>query len=113
MKANNLVRHRARQMISCALLTGSLLVMIVNAEIYVKSSTDAAQTFSISGKVTDGHGNPLGSWKVTLGGTRSGTTTTDSMGNYSFPNLDSGGNYNVGPASGGQNTLVGGVDVNN
>jgi hypothetical protein len=71
-----------------------------------------AQTFSISGRVTDGFGNGIGGATVTLSGTQAGVTTTDSGGNYSFNDLPAGGNYSLSPSKSGQYISYGNV-VNN
>lgn len=49
---------------------------------------------AISGRVTAG-GTGLAGVTMTLTGTTSGSTTTDSAGNYSFTNLTAGGNYSL------------------
>jgi hypothetical protein len=53
-------------------------------------------TYSISGTVTSG-GGPLAGVTMTLSGAATGTTTTDSNGNYTFSNL-ANGNYTVTPS---------------
>ncbi len=55
-----------------------------------------ASFFTISGKVTD-NGVALAGVVVNLGGSRLGTRTTDSNGNYSFE-LAGGGNYTLTPS---------------
>jgi hypothetical protein len=54
--------------------------------------------FNITGTITGGAGGPITAATVTLSGSQSGTTQTDSNGNYSFLNLPSGGNYTVTPS---------------
>jgi hypothetical protein len=64
---------------------------------YGGSSATASYTYySISGTVTFS-GNPLAGATISLTGTRSGSTTTDSSGNYSFTGL-SNGSYTVTPS---------------
>ena len=63
-----------------------------------------AQTYSISGRVTEGFNNGVSGATVTLSGTQSGVTGTDSSGNYSFSNLAAGGNYSLSPSKPGQYT---------
>jgi hypothetical protein len=75
--------------------------------------TRSAQTFTISGQVTDGFGHSIGGATVTLSGAQTGTTTTDSVGNYTFSSLQAG-NYHVGASlPGRQDTLTFVADVNN
>ena len=57
-------------------------------------------TVSISGQVTDG-ANGINGIQITLSGSTEATTTTGGNGNYSFPNLISGGSYAVAPTSPG------------
>ena len=52
---------------------------------------------SISGRVITSSGGALSGASVSLSGTHSATTTTDSFGNYSFSNLKMSGNYTVTP----------------
>ncbi|MGH9944098.1 MAG: carboxypeptidase regulatory-like domain-containing protein, partial [Pyrinomonadaceae bacterium] len=59
--------------------------------------TGALNQFSIGGRITDGT-NKLAGVTVTLSGAQTGTTTTDAAGNYSFANLNAGGNYVITPA---------------
>ena len=54
-------------------------------------------TYTISGQVTE-NGNALSNVSITLSGSASASTTTDSSGNYSFTNLDSGGNFTLTPS---------------
>jgi hypothetical protein len=53
---------------------------------------------NISGRVTDFTGTGVSSVTMTLSGSRSATTTTNSTGNYSFSNLPGGGTYTVTPS---------------
>lgn len=55
----------------------------------------------ISGRVTDINGISLPNVTMTLAGSQSGTTTTDSQGIYLFINLPAGGNYTVTPSLAG------------
>ncbi|MBC8030671.1 MAG: carboxypeptidase regulatory-like domain-containing protein [Pyrinomonadaceae bacterium] len=61
---------------------------------------DSAATFNhhaISGRVTNPAGAGLADVTVTLSGAQSATMNTGADGNYSFANLDAGGNYTVSP----------------
>ena len=53
--------------------------------------------YNVSGIVTDGT-NGLANISITLNGTQSGTTTTDSNGNYMFAGLNAAGNYTISPS---------------
>lgn len=53
--------------------------------------------YNVSGRVVIGS-NGAGSLQVQLTGSLNTVTTTDSAGNYSFPNLNAAGNYTVAPA---------------
>jgi hypothetical protein len=86
------------------MLLGLLLFVAASPEQAVKGAPRPEQTFSISGRVTDGFNNSLGVATVTLSGTQAGTTTTDENGNYSFDGLPAGGNYNLTPSKAGQYT---------
>jgi hypothetical protein len=79
-----------------------LLLFCAMPDRAVQGASPALQTFSISGKVTDGFGNPIGGAIVSLSGTQSGTTTSDDNGNYSFNNLPAGGNYTLSASKAGQ-----------
>jgi photosystem II stability/assembly factor-like uncharacterized protein len=59
--------------------------------------------YSISGQVSNNQSTGIGGVTVSLSGSLSMTTTTDSNGNYSFSNLPAGGNYLITPS--GQNLL--------
>ncbi len=54
-------------------------------------------TFTLSGRVAQGE-TGLAGLTVTISGDRTGTTTTDAQGNYSFGNLPSGGSIVVTPS---------------
>jgi uncharacterized repeat protein (TIGR01451 family) len=62
-----------------------------------QSTTVAAATLTVSGRVADAGNNGIGGITVTLSGSQSATTTTDQSGNYSFANLAVGGSYTVTP----------------
>ena len=55
------------------------------------------QKFAINGQVTDESGASLPGVSVTLSGSQSVTTTTDSAGQYHFSNLPTSGVYTVTP----------------
>lgn len=55
------------------------------------------QIFQISGRVTDSSGAGLAATTMSLSGTQSATVQTNSLGNYTFPNLAIG-NYTVTPS---------------
>jgi len=74
---------------SIALLAATLLGLAIPS-FPVGSSTLSTQTFAISGQVTDGFGNAVSNATVILSGAQSGTTASDSNGNYSFPKSASG-----------------------
>src|ERR1700738_901660 len=106
MKAKNFGKHAAGEITRHILLYSFLLLALLSSQICVQGSTPVTQTYTISGQLTDGFGNALSGWTVTLRGTQTATTTTDMLGNYSFSNLQAGGIYSVGPDSGGPNTLI-------
>jgi hypothetical protein len=56
-----------------------------------------AQTFSISGRVTDSNAQGLLGINLHLGGAQSADTTTDAAGNYSFTGLAQGSDFTVTP----------------
>ena len=60
-----------------------------------RSATISPTSYSISGNVANKNGFKINGATVTLSGTVSGTTQTDTNGNYSFNNLTSNGNYTV------------------
>jgi Tol biopolymer transport system component len=66
------------------------------------ASSDAAPRYTISGHVTDGHGNAEAGATVTLSGTVAATTAADPSGFYSFAGLPAGGNYTLSPSKPGQ-----------
>jgi hypothetical protein len=82
-------------------LAGLCLLALVIPNGGVEASAAPEQTYSISGRVTDGLSNGIDGATVTLSGTQSGTTMSDSNGNYSFANLAAGGNYNLSPSKPG------------
>jgi len=49
------------------------------------------------GQAKDVNASAIGGVTIALSGSASGTTTSDSSGNYSFANLAAGGNYLVTP----------------
>jgi len=62
----------------------------------------ASQTYTISGRITSTTsqptaGQPVSGATVRLTGSQTAQTTTNSNGEYSFPNLGVGGNYTVTP----------------
>jgi Pectate lyase superfamily protein/Carboxypeptidase regulatory-like domain len=61
-------------------------------------SRSPSKIFSISGRITDAD-NPRAGVTVTLSGSQSATTTTDSNGNYIFTNLPTSGRYSITPTS--------------
>jgi hypothetical protein len=71
-------------------------VAIVNQN--ERADFTATALYTISGRVTEG-ATGTGGVTVTLSGGASGTTTTDSNGNYTFNNLAAGGDYTVTPSS--------------
>lgn len=83
---------------------GLLLLVGAASQQPAQAAVPQAQTYSISGRVTDGFGNGIGGATVTLSGTQAGVTTTDASGNYSFSGLPAGGNYNLSPSKAGQYT---------
>jgi len=60
-------------------------------------SSTSSPTFTISGHITDHDNVRLAGVKVTLSGSQSATTTTDSDGNYLFTNLPTSGEFRVTP----------------
>jgi Carboxypeptidase regulatory-like domain len=59
-------------------------------------SSVPALVYKISGRVMDGS-QPLGGLKVTLEGSKLTSATTDANGNYSFNDLQAGGDYTITP----------------
>jgi hypothetical protein len=90
-----------------ALALAATLLTLAIADFTAASSALPPATFTISGQVTDGFGNAVTNATVTLSGAQSGTTTSDSNGNYSFPNLQGGGNYNLGASFSGWHDTIG------
>ncbi|MCP4722880.1 MAG: carboxypeptidase regulatory-like domain-containing protein, partial [Desulfobacteraceae bacterium] len=66
------------------------------------ANTSSQVLFSISGQVTDNLGNPISGVSVSNG---SGSTTTNSSGNYSFSNL-SPGTYTLASSKSGYNACT-------
>jgi len=63
-------------------------------------SSSPSKTFTISGRITKLEDNtPLAGARVTLSGSQSVATNTDSNGNYIFTNLPTSGRYVVTPTS--------------
>jgi len=92
---------------------GEGLIVVPASNLLVAYPSVPTTTYTISGQVTDGFGNSISGATVSLSGAQTATTTTNSSGNYSFPNLP-GGNYQVGASlPGRQDTLTFAVDVNN
>ena len=72
----------------------------LNRKVTVEQGTPgAAPTYSISGTVTSG-GSALAGVTISLSGTASGTTTTDSNGFYGFTGLSNGA-YTITPSKSG------------
>lgn len=101
-------RLKWRRILSAAvtvlIATLVVLVVAVNGFIYLRRQPATATAtptptpvYKISGRVTDG-GKALGGVKLTLGGAKSASTTTDASGNYAFSRLPAGGSYTVTPA---------------
>lgn len=61
-------------------------------------STSSPVTYSISGTIKDGSNNPISGVTVTLSGSSSGSTTTNSSGVFTFSNLSAGGSYTLTPS---------------
>ncbi|HZE69176.1 MAG TPA: FG-GAP-like repeat-containing protein, partial [Pyrinomonadaceae bacterium] len=68
--------------------SGSVVVLL-----NVRSS---AAPVSINGQVKTPAGDPIAGVTVSITGSQTGTTMTDSSGNYSFNNLPVGGTYSIG-----------------
>src|SRR6185295_4590463 len=75
-----------------------LLLVIVAIPCERASAASLTQTYTISGRVTDGLSNGISGATVTLSGAESRTTTTDSNGSYSFANLQAGGDFTLSPS---------------
>jgi hypothetical protein len=113
MSSSHSIFARARVWRRAIVLLGLTLFVGVLSQGAVKGAgTPLSQTYSISGRVTDGFSNGIGGATVTLSGSQFGITTTDDNGNYSFNNLIAGGNYNLTPSKAGQYTGFSAV-VNN
>src|SRR5262249_33564139 len=61
------------------------------------------EAYNISGTVRDQQNQPVSGATITLSGSQSGQITTNSQGQYSFPNLPTGGNYILTPSKSGFN----------
>jgi hypothetical protein len=59
---------------------------------------NSSVTYSISGRVTDSGGNGIAGVIVTLSGSQTGTTQTNSNGDYNFASVVSGGTYTIRPS---------------
>ncbi len=89
---------------------GTGLVQITS-DASIRRTVPSWQHYSISGRVT---GNTTGvPITMTLAGTLTRVTQTDSAGNYVFGNLTPGGNYSVTPISNAFGFNPGKADVNN
>jgi hypothetical protein len=86
------------------MLPALLLFFAAVSQSEARGAMPQAQTYTISGLVTDGFNNAIAGATVTLSGTQSATTTTDANGSYSFSGLAAGGNYNLTPSKPGQYT---------
>jgi uncharacterized repeat protein (TIGR01451 family) len=64
-------------------------------------STAVDVAFAISGRVADAANNGISGATVSMGGTLTGSVTTDSQGNYTFAGLKPGGNYIITPSKAG------------
>ncbi len=67
-------------------------------DIFVRDREDGTTRYSISGRATDGSGNPISEVTVSNGAGR--TATTDASGNYTFSDL-AAGTYTVTPSKSG------------
>lgn len=96
-----------------ALLSFLFLVLTIPVNSVARPASPA-QTYTISGQVTDGYGNAVRGVTVGLNGAQSGSTITDANGNYAFPNLQAGGNFSLTPTIPGRfDTLSIGASINN
>lgn len=66
----------------------------------METNFNASAVYSITGRVTLS-GAGFSGVTVMLSGTQTGSTTTDSSGNYSFSGLAAGGNYTITPSRSG------------
>lgn len=80
-------------------LSGSNFLELAEVEA-IGTATTPPSGYAITGRVTLS-GTGLPGVGVALSGTQSGSTTTDSSGNYSFASLGAGGNYTVTPTGTG------------
>ncbi len=62
------------------------------------SAKDQPVVYRISGRVRNAH-QPLNGIRIKLDGTKSGSTTTDTNGYYSFTGLSAGGDYTITPSA--------------
>jgi Calx-beta domain/Carboxypeptidase regulatory-like domain/Domain of unknown function (DUF4214) len=92
---------------------GLLLFIAAMACTPTQAAALPAQTFSISGRVTDGFGNGIGNATVTLNGAQFAQTTADASGNYAFNDLPAGGNYDLSALAATGQYLGYGVSVTN
>src|SRR5688500_10775157 len=96
-------RNLAINLISRGVLP-ALLIAGLMSTFGVAQANAEAQTYTISGRVTDGYNNGISGATVTLSGTQAGVIVTDPDGNYFFSNLVAGGNYMLSPSKPGQYT---------
>lgn len=75
--------------------TSSTGSFVLTAQRSVPSSVTGLPMPSISGIAIDSSGQPLSDVLVSLTGSEVRTTQTDPFGNFEFPNLTEGGNFNV------------------
>ncbi len=75
----------------------SITITINNGNITGRNFTGTFVTYSISGKVTTSRGSAISSVTITLSGAKTGTTKTNSAGNYSFSKL-ANGSYTITPS---------------
>ena len=66
---------------------------------YNYTPSTVAETYTISGQLTDYAGTPAPNVSVGLYGSQTKTTVTDNAGNYSFTGLPAEGNYRIAPTS--------------
>ena len=59
----------------------------------------ALNRHTVRGRVADANNYGMSGVIVTLSGSKTGTATTDSNGDFSFPNLDANGTYTVTPSA--------------
>ncbi|HET6979261.1 MAG TPA: carboxypeptidase regulatory-like domain-containing protein [Pyrinomonadaceae bacterium] len=62
-------------------------------------ASNPARTFTITGRITNSNNVSLAGVNVTLSGSQSVSTSTDSDGNYIFTSLPTSGSYSVKPTS--------------